>query len=60
MTGLAQALSSRQPLVLLVHGWYTGDQVKYSYWQPFLDFLDAAQGRVRFVNSKELVDLAKQ
>ena len=58
MTSLTDALATRQPLVLLLHGWYTGDQAKYAYWLPLLNFLDAAQGRVQFVTSSELVSLA--
>lgn len=59
MTGLTTAVLTRRPLVILLHGWYTGDQTQYTYWQPFVDFLDAAQGRVTFVNSSELVTLAQ-
>jgi peptidoglycan/xylan/chitin deacetylase (PgdA/CDA1 family) len=59
MVGLAQSLETRQPLVVLLHGYYSGDQTKYGYWQPVMDFLDAAKGKVTFVQSKELVALAK-
>lgn len=58
MTALTSAIETRRPLVLLLHGWYTGDRVKYDYWQPFIKFLDAARGRVTFVNATELVSLA--
>ncbi len=54
---LAQAEANHRPLVVLVHGWYTGDKSEYDYWQPFIDFLDAAQCKGTFVTSQELVDL---
>jgi peptidoglycan/xylan/chitin deacetylase (PgdA/CDA1 family) len=57
LAGLEQSLVSREPLVILLHNYVTGDNVKYDYWQPFVDFLDAATGQVTFVSSKELVDL---
>lgn len=59
LLGLAEALETRQPLVLLLHGYYSGDTARYGYWQPFLDFLDAAGGKVTFVRSSELVALAR-
>lgn len=58
LQALAEALETRQPLVVLLHGYYAGDQAKYGYWQPVLDFLDAAQGQVTFIQSKDLADLA--
>jgi peptidoglycan/xylan/chitin deacetylase (PgdA/CDA1 family) len=60
LQALAEALETRQPLVVLLHGYYAGDEPKYGYWQPVLDFLDAAQGKVTFVQSKDLVDLARR
>lgn len=54
---LADALTNHQPLVVLFHGWYTGDKDQYDYWQPFINFLDAARCNVTFVTSQELVDL---
>ena len=59
MQGLEQTLETRQPLVLLLHGYFSGDLQTHGYWQPFLDFLDAAQGQVTFVQSGQLVDLAR-
>ena len=59
LLALAEALETRQPLVVLLHGYYAGDDAKYGYWQPVVDFLDAAQGKLTFVQSKELVDLTK-
>ncbi len=60
LQALAEALETRQPLVVLLHGYYAGDAAKYGYWQPVLEFLDAAAGKVTFVQSKDLVDLASQ
>ncbi len=57
LLALDQAIANQEPLVLLLHNWFTGDNVKYDYWQPFVDFLDAATGQVTFVSSKELADL---
>ncbi len=54
LSALAQALESRMPLALLFHNWYTGDTTNYTYWQPFVDFLDAAQGKVTFVTTDQL------
>jgi peptidoglycan/xylan/chitin deacetylase (PgdA/CDA1 family) len=59
LQALAEALETRQPLVVLLHGYVTGDAAKYSYWQPVLDFLDAAAGKVTFVQSKDLVALTQ-
>lgn len=58
MSALTSAIETRRPLVMLLHGWYTGDRVKYNYWEPFIKFLDTARERVTFVNSTELVSLA--
>lgn len=55
LRALADAIETRQPLVVLLHGYYAGDEAKYGYWQPVLDFLDAAQGQVTFVQSKDLI-----
>lgn len=60
LQALADALETRQPLVVLLHGYYAGDPAKYGYWQPVLEFLDAAAGKVTFVQSKDLADLASQ
>ncbi|NLH73495.1 MAG: polysaccharide deacetylase family protein [Verrucomicrobia bacterium] len=57
LRALADAVETRQPLVVLLHGYYAGDEAKYGYWQPVLDFLDAAQGKVTFVQSKDLIAL---
>ncbi len=54
---LDEAIANRRPLVVLVHGWYTGDKNEYDYWEPFVDFLDAARCQVTFVTTQELVDL---
>ena len=56
--GLNQALDREDPLVVLFHGWYTGDTEQYDYWEPFVGFLDevAAHDGV-FVTTSELVDL---
>lgn len=46
-----------EPLIALIHGWYTGNDKDYDYWQPFLNFLDYAESKnVEFVGTKELVD----
>lgn len=58
LEGLAQTLETRQPLVLLLHGYFSGDEAAHGYWQPFVDFLDAAEGRVTFVQSRQLVEAA--
>lgn len=54
---LDHALETRKPLVALFHGWQTGDMETHDYWQAFLDLLDAAEGKVTFVTTQELVDL---
>jgi peptidoglycan/xylan/chitin deacetylase (PgdA/CDA1 family) len=57
-TALDQTLQGEEPLVVLFHGWYTGDSEQYDYWQPFVDFLDeAAAHDAVFVSTNELVDL---
>jgi peptidoglycan/xylan/chitin deacetylase (PgdA/CDA1 family) len=60
MTALASAIETRRPIVMLLHGWYTGDTAKYHYWQPFIKFLDTARNRVVFVNATELASLPPQ
>ena len=57
-TGLAQSLAANEPLVFLLHNWYTGDKVKYDYWQPVIDLIDQIRqsGRGTFVSSLELVE----
>lgn len=56
--GLDQALEREQPLVVLLHGWHTGDADQYDYWQPFVDLLDdVAAHEGIFVTTHELVDL---
>lgn len=57
-TGLAGAVGSVSFYRIAWHGFHTGDDAQYGYWQPVVDFLDAAQGKVIFVQSKELADLA--
>ncbi|MGQ9591823.1 MAG: polysaccharide deacetylase family protein [Planctomycetota bacterium] len=52
---LAEALETRMPVAVLFHNWYTGDTEKYTYWQPFVDFLDAARAAgVTFVTTDQL------
>ncbi|MCP4249672.1 MAG: polysaccharide deacetylase family protein [bacterium] len=55
--GLDQCAEREEPFVILLHGWYTGDTEQYDYWDPFLDILEAAAARGRFVTTGELVDL---
>lgn len=52
------AVANNTPLVPLFHGWYTGNSTSYTYWQPFLDFLDLIEGRVTFVTTSELAATA--
>ncbi len=52
-----QKSGEASPLIIIVHGWYTGNNEVYNYWQPFVDFLDLLEGRATFVTTKELVDL---
>lgn len=52
---LAEARETRMPIAVLFHNWYTGDTEKYTYWQPFVDFVDAAQAAgVTFVTTDQL------
>ncbi len=54
---LDTAIEKDEPLVVLIHGWYTGNNKDYDYWQPFVNFLDYAESKnVEFVGTKELVD----
>ena len=55
--GFEQALSDGEPLVVILHGWYTGDDDTYDYWQPFVDFLDQVEDQAGFISTQELVDL---
>jgi peptidoglycan/xylan/chitin deacetylase (PgdA/CDA1 family) len=54
---LAEAIANHRPLVVVFHGWYTGARYDYDYWEPFIDFLEAARCSVTFVTTQELVDL---
>jgi peptidoglycan/xylan/chitin deacetylase (PgdA/CDA1 family) len=56
--GLDQANDRQVPVVVIFHGWYTGDVEQYDYWQPFVDFLDdvTAEGGL-LVTTQELVSL---
>jgi peptidoglycan/xylan/chitin deacetylase (PgdA/CDA1 family) len=54
--GWQQAVERQTPLVVLVHGWYTGDTDQYDYWQPFVDLLDAVATEGRLVTTAELVE----
>lgn len=58
LRALADGIENRQPLVVLLHNYYTGDPAKYGYWQPLMDFLDAAEGQVTYVQSQELANMA--
>lgn len=51
-----QALTNQEPLVVLLHGWYTGNTDLYDYWQPFVNFLDEIRGQADFMTTEELVD----
>ncbi|HOW71346.1 MAG TPA: polysaccharide deacetylase family protein [Phycisphaerae bacterium] len=53
---LEEAVAADEPLVVLVHNWYTGDSDKYDYWQPFRDFLDEAAAKGTFVTTQALVE----
>lgn len=55
--GFQQALANGDPLVIILHGWYTGDQEQYDYWQPFVDFLDEIEDQAGFISTQELVNL---
>jgi len=55
--GFNKARQNKQPLVVLVHGWYTGDDSEYDYWEPFVDFLDEIQDEAAFVTTQGLVEL---
>ncbi len=54
---LSEAIGAGEPLVMVIHGWLTGDKKTYGYWQAFLNFLDYAQNRkVDFVTTRELIE----
>ncbi len=55
--GIAQAAEREEPLVVLLHGWLTGDETQYDYWQPFIDMLDTlTESGATFVTTQELVE----
>jgi peptidoglycan/xylan/chitin deacetylase (PgdA/CDA1 family) len=58
--GLQEAIDNNQPLVVLLHGWVSGDRDQYDYWQPFVGFLDEIQNQADFVTTQGLVDLFRQ
>ena len=51
-----QALTNGEPLVVLLHGWQTGNQDLYDYWPPFVNFLDEIRGQADFMTTTELVN----
>ena len=54
---LEEAYEKREPLVIVIHGWLTGDEKNHGYWRGFLDFLDYAQDRkIEFVTTKGLIE----
>ncbi|MBU0717383.1 MAG: polysaccharide deacetylase family protein [Planctomycetes bacterium] len=57
---IGQAAENADPLIVLFHGWYTGDNSQYEYWQPFVDFLDALEDRATFLTTQELVDFQEE
>ena len=58
---LDQTLQPKQPLVVLLHCIITGDQANYTYWQPYLDFLDAVvRAQCTVVTTNQLVGLYAQ
>jgi len=60
-SALTEALRTRQPLVVLLHGMITGDRTQYTYWQPFVDFLDKVlASNSAVVTTSQLVDLYKR
>ncbi len=58
-SAIDQAAEDNTPLVVLMHGWYTGDKHTYDYWEPFIKFLDKSEGAT-FVTTNELVELYNQ
>jgi len=58
-TAIDQAAKDQTPLVVLMHGWYTGDKETYTYWEPFIKFLDSLEGRAQYVTTKDLVEKFK-
>jgi peptidoglycan/xylan/chitin deacetylase (PgdA/CDA1 family) len=56
-TGVDQCTQDGQPLVVLLHGWYTGDTTQYTYWQPLIDLLDRLEAEdADFISTSELVE----
>jgi peptidoglycan/xylan/chitin deacetylase (PgdA/CDA1 family) len=55
-----RAVKKKEPLVVLLHDWYTGDMTGHDYWQPFVDFLDMAKDRAVFVKTIDLVRIAAE
>ncbi|GEM_PF-663893 len=53
--GEVRSRAAGGPLVVLFHGWYTGDTQAYTYWPPFVALLDRLQGTSEFVTTRELV-----
>ena len=51
-----QAKARGTPLVVIFHGWYSGD-AETGYLQPFTDFLDRVQREGRSVTTADLVDM---
>lgn len=58
-TAIDQATKDKTPLVVLMHGWYTGDKDTYTYWEPFIKFLDTLEGKAQYVTTKDLVEKFK-
>ncbi len=54
--GMDQAKANGDPFVVLLHGIITGDRTKYTYWQPFIDFIDNIAAEAQTVTTSELVD----
>lgn len=54
--GRAQCAADDVPMVVLVHGWYTGDASEYDFWQPLLTFLDENRTTAEFITTAELVE----
>jgi len=53
--GLDAAAAAGEPLVILVHGYHTGDASK-DYWTPFVEFLDEVAARAETLTTAELVE----
>lgn len=54
--GRQKAMAGGDPLVVLLHGWYTGDDVQYAYWDSFVAFLDLLPPQATFVTTQQLVE----